>query len=266
MIGDTNAAVGTLCPVSSCITDQIATDENIWLWEYVPAVCARASLSRALVQLPLSGKQSHFLTWAPPHLQTMQRHAASENVSGFVTRAKRYIKKNDKDSMVVDADLREKLSKVSTFVCGCCFECHFMRLLTFFINPGRHRMDSARFQPQIGCCWLIFESCLCEIGCQKFWSAVLQSEQFHSTIPHIASVKTNSSEFVLILMGWYFTCRGWDCSQLWYETDLRHRADSPYCLHLPTICRSFFFSFLFLLSSLSLHNRIAKWSSLCLVW
>lgn len=31
MIGDTNAAVGTLCPVSSCITDQIATDENIWL-------------------------------------------------------------------------------------------------------------------------------------------------------------------------------------------------------------------------------------------
>ena len=31
MIGDTNAAVGTLCPVSSGITDQIATDENIWL-------------------------------------------------------------------------------------------------------------------------------------------------------------------------------------------------------------------------------------------
>lgn len=29
MIGDTNAAVGTLSPVSACITNQIATDENI---------------------------------------------------------------------------------------------------------------------------------------------------------------------------------------------------------------------------------------------
>lgn len=40
MISDTNAAVGTHCPVSSCITDQIAADENIWLCECVPAcVC-----------------------------------------------------------------------------------------------------------------------------------------------------------------------------------------------------------------------------------
>lgn len=37
MIGDTHAAVGTLCPFSSCITDQIATDENIWLCECGPA-------------------------------------------------------------------------------------------------------------------------------------------------------------------------------------------------------------------------------------
>lgn len=37
MIGDSNAAVGPLNPLSSRITNQIATDENIWLWECVPA-------------------------------------------------------------------------------------------------------------------------------------------------------------------------------------------------------------------------------------
>lgn len=60
MIGDTNAAVGTLCPVSSCITDQIATDENIWLWERAPVCCLHECHTR--VQLPPFGKQSEFLT------------------------------------------------------------------------------------------------------------------------------------------------------------------------------------------------------------
>lgn len=61
MIGDTNAAVGTLCPVSSCITDQIATDENIWLWECVPA-CLRSTL----VQLLISGQCLTWVCHTPP--------------------------------------------------------------------------------------------------------------------------------------------------------------------------------------------------------
>lgn len=43
MIGYTEAAVCTLCPVSSRITDQIAADENTWLPERVPACLWEAS-------------------------------------------------------------------------------------------------------------------------------------------------------------------------------------------------------------------------------